>query len=126
MSRCVLRQILVGAPFSAAPTHFEFYKTIAMSKFASVLLCLSSTATAALGVATSTSTSPNSPNEQPQLRGGVAASVESGRGVSCYNEVVFTITCDDGTRATYDAVNDGGCNDAWASGRARQFINEYW
>ena len=97
-----------------------------MSKFASVLLCLSSTATAALGVATSTSTSPNSPNEQPQLRGGVAASVESGRGVSCYNEVVFTITCDDGTRATYDAVNDGGCNDAWASGRARQFINEYW
>ena len=95
-----------------------------MSKFASVLLCLSSTATAALGVATSTS--PNSPNEQPQLRGGVAASVESGRGVSCYNEVVFTITCDDGTRATYDAVNDGGCNDAWASGRARQFINEYW
>mmetsp|Transcript_16720 Transcript_16720/g.36889 ORF Transcript_16720/g.36889 Transcript_16720/m.36889 type:complete len:201 (-) Transcript_16720:110-712(-) len=87
-----------------------------MSKPKLLLLCLSSAAAAL----TATSSSPNSPK---QLRGGVAASVESGRGLGCYHEVVFTMRCGDGTRVDIELVNDGDCENT--TGRASNYLDKY-
>ena len=87
-----------------------------MSKLVSLLLCLS--------LATAAPSSPNSPNEQPQLRGGVAASVESYSGVGCYQDVLFKVRCEDDSMFDVEFDDDVDCDDT--EGIASGLLDQYW